>query len=63
MQDEIKQQAEAKEHKSSSYKKTKKQLEKEERERLSEELRTKNISSIYRQLAKAFHLTWNRMKI
>lgn len=55
MQDQIKQQAEAKQHKQSSYKKTKKQLEKEERERLLEEARTKNISSIYRQLAKAFH--------
>ncbi len=55
MQDQIKQQAEAKQHKQSSYKKTKKQFEKEERERLLEEARTKNISSIYRQLAKAFH--------
>lgn len=52
---QLKQQAEAKQHKSSSYKKTKKQLEREERERLLEEARTKNISSIYRQLAKAFH--------
>lgn len=55
MQDQLKQQAEAKQQKRSSYKKTKKQLEKEERERLLEEARTKNISSIYRQLAKAFH--------
>ncbi|HLL41506.1 MAG TPA: hypothetical protein VK369_00140 [Segetibacter sp.] len=55
IQDELKQQAEAKQHKRSSYKKTKKQLEKAERERLLEEARTKNISSIYRQLAKAFH--------
>lgn len=36
-------------------KKTKKQLEKEEREKLLEEARTKNISTIYKQLAKAFH--------
>jgi len=55
MQDRLKQQEEAKQHKRSSYKKTKKQLEKAERERLLEEARTKNISSIYRQLAKAFH--------
>ena len=55
IQDELKHQAEAKQHKRSSYKKTKKQLEKAERERLLEEARTKNISSIYRQLAKAFH--------
>lgn len=55
MQDQIKQQAETKQHKSSSYKKTKKQQEKQERERLLEEARTKNISSIYRRLAKAFH--------
>jgi hypothetical protein len=55
MQDQLKQQEEAKQHKRSSQKKTKKQLEKEEKERLLEEARTKNISSIYRQLAKAFH--------
>ena len=55
MQDQLKQQEEAKQHKRSSQKKTKKQLEKAERERLIEEARTKNISSIYRQLAKAFH--------
>ncbi len=36
-------------------KKTKKQLEKEERVKKIEEARTKNISSIYRQLAKIFH--------
>lgn len=36
-------------------KKTVKQLEKEERERQLEEARNKNISSIYRQLAKALH--------
>jgi len=36
-------------------KKTAKQLEKEEKERQLEEARNKNISSIYRQLAKALH--------
>lgn len=36
-------------------KKTVKQLEKEEKERQMEEARNKNISTIYRQLAKAFH--------
>lgn len=55
MQDQMKQQAEAKQDKHSLGKKTKKQLEKEQREKLLEEARTKNISSIYRQLAKAFH--------
>jgi len=55
MQDLLKQQEEAKQHTRSSQKKTKKQLEKAEKERLLEEARTKNISSIYRQLAKAFH--------
>lgn len=55
MQDQLKQQEEAKQHKRSARKKTKTQQEKAERERLLEEARTKNISSIYRQLAKAFH--------
>ncbi|MEJ7681712.1 MAG: hypothetical protein WKG06_28470 [Segetibacter sp.] len=55
MQGQLKEQAEAKQQKTTSYKKTKKQLEKEEREKLLEEARTKNISTIYRQLAKAFH--------
>lgn len=35
--------------------KTARQLQQEEKERLMEEARNKNISSIYRQLAKAFH--------
>lgn len=55
MQEQIKEQAGAKQEKNSSYKKTKKQSEKEEKEKLMEQARTKNISSIYRQLAKAFH--------
>jgi hypothetical protein len=55
MQEQLKEQAGAKQEKKSSYKKTKKQLEKEEKEKLMEQARTKNISSIYRQLAKAFH--------
>ena len=55
MQEQLKQQAETKQQKYSSFKKTKKQAEKEEREKLVEEARTKSISSIYRQLAKAFH--------
>jgi len=55
MQEQLKEQAGAKQEKNSSYKKTKKQLEKEEKEKMMEQARTKNISSIYRQLAKAFH--------
>lgn len=55
MQEQLKEQAGAKQEKNSSYKKTKKQLEKEEKEKMMEQVRTKNISSIYRQLAKAFH--------
>jgi septum formation inhibitor MinC len=35
--------------------KTPRQLQQEEKERLMEEARSKNISSIYRQLAKAYH--------
>jgi hypothetical protein len=41
--------------KNTTRKKTKKQLEKEERERQLEEARGKSISNIYRQLAKVFH--------
>ncbi len=55
MQEQIKQQANEKEKKQTFRKKTKKQLEKEEREKQIEEARTKNIGSIYRQLAKVFH--------
>lgn len=55
MQEQFKQQANEKEKIHTSRKKTKKQLEKEEREKQIEEARTKNIGSIYRQLAKVFH--------
>jgi len=40
---------------SDDKRKTKKQLRKEERERLLEEVRRKNIHHLYRQLAKVFH--------
>lgn len=55
MQEEFKQQASEKDKKQKTGKKTKKQQEKEEKERQAEEARTKNIGSIYRQLAKIFH--------
>lgn len=55
MQEQFKQQANKKDQKRSARKKTKKQQEKEEREKQIEEARTKNISSIYKQLAKVFH--------
>ncbi len=38
-----------------NQRKTKKQLQKEERERLLEEVRKKNVHHLYRQLAKVFH--------
>lgn len=38
-----------------SQRKTKKQLHKEEKERLLEEVRRKNVHHLYRQLAKVFH--------
>lgn len=55
MEEQLKQQAYEKEKKRTIRKKTKKQQEKEERERKVEEARSKNISSIYRLLAKVFH--------
>ena len=55
MQEEFKQQAREKDEKRATRKKTKKQLEKEEKERQIEEARNKNITSIYKQLAKVFH--------
>lgn len=55
MQDQFKQQAAANEQQFTARKKTKKQLEREAKEKLIEEARTKNISTIYKQLAKAFH--------
>ncbi|ACU64058.1 J domain-containing protein [Chitinophaga pinensis] len=39
----------------SNKRKTKQQLQKEEKERLLEELRRKNVHHLYRQLAKVFH--------
>jgi hypothetical protein len=55
MQEKFKQQAADKDKDQNKRKKTKKQQEKEERERQLEEARTKNIGSIYKQLAKIFH--------
>lgn len=55
MEEHLKQQSFEKDKKKANRKKTKKQQEKEERERQIEEARTKNIGSIYRQLAKVFH--------
>ncbi len=55
MEEQIKQQAYEKNEKKTARKKSKKQLEKEEKERQIEEARTKNIGSVYRQLAKLFH--------
>ncbi len=55
MQEQIKQQANEQNQKRTPRKKTKKQLEKEAREKQIEEARSKNISSIYKQLAKIFH--------
>lgn len=55
MGEQMKQQADEEDKRQTNRKKTKKQKEKEERERQMEEARTKNIGSIYRQLAKVFH--------
>lgn len=54
-QEQFRQQSAAGEQHHTTRKKTKKQLEREEREKQIEEARTKNISTIYKQLAKAFH--------
>jgi hypothetical protein len=51
----LQEQAEAKEAARPKRKKTKKQLEKEERERQIEEAKSKNIATIYKQLARIFH--------
>ena len=48
-------QANEKKSKAADRKKTEKQLEREEKAKQAEEARTKNISSIYKQLAKIFH--------
>jgi hypothetical protein len=55
MEEQFKQQANKKDQQHTERKKTKKQLEKEAREKEIETARTKNISSIYKQLAKIFH--------
>ncbi len=55
MQEEFARQAEEIGEKHANRKKTKKQLQQEEREKQIEEVRKKSISSIYKQLAKAFH--------
>jgi len=51
----LKGQAEAKETARPKRKKTKRQIEKEEREKQVEEAKNKNIATIYKQLAKIFH--------
>jgi hypothetical protein len=51
----LQEQAEAKEAARPKRKKTKRQLEKEERERQIEEAKSKNIATIYKQLARIFH--------
>jgi len=53
-EEEFRQHAAGEQH-SRPRKKTKKQLEAEEREKQLEEARSKNISKIYKQLAKVFH--------
>ena len=57
MQDKIKESMENRDNENPSQKRkrTKKQMEREERERQVEEARKKNITSIYRQLAKVLH--------
>ena len=55
MQEELQNKQEQNNWHDKPRKKTVKQLEKEEKERKMEEARNKNISTIYRQLAKAFH--------
>ncbi len=51
----VKEQLEAEEESEKKRKKTKKQIAKEEREKKVEEAKNKNISAIYKQLAKIFH--------
>jgi hypothetical protein len=52
---DVQSQAEAKAAEEPQRKKTKKQIEKEEREKQVEEAKSKNIASIYKQLARVFH--------
>ena len=51
----LQEQAEAKEAARPKRKKTKRQIEKEEREKQIEEAKSKNIATIYKQLARIFH--------
>ncbi|MEO5999681.1 MAG: hypothetical protein ABIN89_22995 [Chitinophagaceae bacterium] len=55
LEEQFKQQANEKEQQQSARIKTKKQKEKEEKAKQKEEVRTKNIKSIYKQLAKILH--------
>ena len=55
LSDKMKEQVEEKEHKKSKRKKTAKQLEKEAKNKQLEEVRNKNIKSIYKQLVRALH--------
>ncbi len=55
MQEQLKEQAEAWEQKKGERKKTKRELAQEQKEAQMEEARNKNISSMYKQLAKIFH--------
>lgn len=55
MEEELNQQANETDQKQTARKKTKKLQEKEEQQKQIEEARAKNISSIYKQLAKIFH--------
>ncbi len=55
MEEQFKQQANKIEQKQAAGKKTKKQQEKEDKAQQMEEARAKNISSIYKQLAKILH--------
>ncbi len=55
IQEELKQQAHQNEQRQTIRKKTKKEQEKEEKAKLVEEARARNISSIYKQLAKILH--------
>jgi hypothetical protein len=55
MEQDLNRQQDENEHRKTVRKKTKKQLEKEERDRQAEEMKTKSIGSIYKSLAKVLH--------
>jgi len=55
MEDQILQQAQNLDQETSARKKSKKQLEREEREKQAAEVKSKSISRIYKQLAKVLH--------